>query len=260
MTEKSDRRGYETRIELLGEFQRDILRWFEGQYEPEGKVSLRARINRNLMAARQATIDAGAYRRVTVGPPPAIGGMVVQNADPFENLFLNHWGRSMIPMLADSVAAAIGVYEHLVEDTGMIRLRTPAALDLETAVERSLRPSFRRGPPENEREVQDAVQDILNALGIEHVRDKEVATVGIRSSRPDFTVESLDLALEVKLATPSHLEAAIQEEINADVSAYGTKWTHLLFVVYDLGVVDDPYRMRQDNLKHFGVSLVVVKH
>lgn len=260
MDESEDRLGYDRRIELLEQFHSDILRWFDGKYEPEGREELRKRINRNVLAARQATIDAGAFRRVSVGPPPAIGGMVVQNADPFDNLFVSHWGMSMIPMLADMVATAIGAYEHLRDDSGLLRVRTPEVVDLETAIERGLRPSFRRGPPDSERDVQDALQNILNALAVAHVRDKEVATVGPRASRPDFTVESLELAIEVKLATDTHHQGRVQEEINADVSAYGTKWRHLLFVIYDLGVIDDPYDMRQENLKHYGVSVLVIKH
>jgi len=254
------RPGYAHRIQLLEAFHTDILRWFHAEYEPDGKNQLRQRINKAVAAARQATIDAGCFQRMTIAPPPAVGGMVIQNADMFDILFDNPWGRSVIPNLADTVEQAIGVYEHLSEDTGVIRLRSPGAIDLETAIERALRPSFRRGRPESETDVQDSVQDILNSLGVRHVRDKEVASIGPRASRPDFTIDDMDLAIEVKLASPKHAPGKVQEEINADVSAYRTKWQHLLFVVYDLGVIDDPYQMRQENLKHYGVSVVVVKH
>jgi len=84
--------------------------------------------------------------------------------------------------------------------------------------------------------------------------------VGAKGFRPDFIVERLELALEVKLAKPGHDAAMIQEEIAADISAYRTKWKQLLFVIYDIGVIADPYRIRQSNIALFGVSVVVIKH
>ena len=70
----------------------------------------------------------------------------------------------------------------------------------------------------------------------------------------------LDLAIEVKLAKPGHGAAEIQEEITADIAAYRTKWRHVMVVIYDRGVIVDPYQLRTSNLKLFGVSVVVVRH
>jgi hypothetical protein len=134
------------------------------------------------------------------------------------------------------------------------------SIDIEAAIERALRPTFHSNPPSSEREVQDAVETILNALGIIFVREKEVAPVGPRAFHPDFTVPDIELAIEVKLATVTHSASAIQEEIAADISAYRTKWRHLLFVIYDNGVITDPYQMRRENMQHFGVNVVIVKH
>ena len=39
-----------------------------------------------------------------------------------------------------------------------------------------------------------------------------------------------------------------------------TKWKNLLVVFYDNGVIDDPYKFRKENLKHFGVSVIIIKH
>jgi hypothetical protein len=101
---------------------------------------------------------------------------------------------------------------------------------------------------------------ILRAVGVDFTRDQEVAPVAARASKPDFVLPSLDVALEVKLAHEKHSEGAIQEEIMADVSAYKTKWKRLVFVVYDTGVVHDPAKMREENMKHFGVNIMIVKH
>jgi hypothetical protein len=199
-------------------------------------------------------------RYMTLSPPPAVGGLIARGIDPFTMIFENWYGKSLIPDITDMVEQAIGVYNHLKAETGLVQLRAPEAIDIESAIERALRPSFRDLPPSSEREVQDAVENILNALGIEYVREREAAPVGPRAFYPDFTVRNLELAIEVKLATASHGASAIQEELAADISAYRTKWKHLLVVIYDSGVIVDPYQMRRENMKHFGVSVVIVKH
>lgn len=103
-------------------------------------------------------------------------------------------------------------------------------------------------------------ENILNTLGVVFVRDKEVAPTGPKASRPDFTVEAMDLAIEVKLAKEGHGTSSIQEEINADITAYKTKWKRLMFVIYDLGMIDNPQQMIRENQRLFGVSVLVIKH
>lgn len=252
--------SYEARIDLLIEFRKAILRWFAGQYEPEGKEQLRSFINRNTKAAQTAVLEAGCSKKVTVGPPPAIGGLVIQNADPFEMLFQDLWGRSLIPLAADACDQAIGVYEHLSKGSGMISLPRREVVDIASAIERSLRPAFRTAPPTSEREVQNEVETILNAVGVSFNREQDTAPVGPRAFKPDFVLPDLDLALEVKLASPTHPESAVQEEVTADIAAYQTRWHHTLFVIYDLGVIADPDRLRRENMRLFGVIVVIAKH
>jgi DpnII restriction endonuclease len=134
------------------------------------------------------------------------------------------------------------------------------ALDLETAIERALRPAFRKRPPTNETEVQDAIEDILNAVGVDFIRDQEVAPVGPRASRPDLTIKATSLAIEVKLAKENHGAADIQEDMNTDITAYTTQWTRLRFVIYDVGVVADPHRMMRENERLFGISGLAITH
>jgi hypothetical protein len=251
---------FDTKINLLTEFREAVLKWFHGKYEQREKEALRAYINRNLIAARTAVKDVGALKSIVIGPPPAIGGLVVENPDPFSMLFDNPYGLSVIPCVADMIDEAIGVYEHLRDETGLVRLVSREAIDIEAAIERALRPYFRKGPPASEKEVQDAIEVILNSLGIDFTREQESAPVGPRSFIPDFCIANLDLAIEIKLAKPKHTASKIQEELAADISAYRTKWKHILVVIYDNGVISDPYKMRQENIKHFGVSVVIIKH
>jgi hypothetical protein len=250
----------DARIKLLTEFREYAHRWYQEQYEPEGEAELRKRINKTLIPARMAVVQAGAIKLMTIGPPPAVGGVVPQNIDSFQNFFTNFYGISLIETVIDAVDQAIGVYEQALVGSDLVNFESKDALDIETAIERALRPSFRKHPPGKEVEVQDAIEDILNAVGVDFIRDKEVAPVGPRASRPDFTIEAMSLAIEVKLAKEGHGASDIQEEMNADITAYKTKWKRLIFVIYDLGVVADPHRMIRENQRLFGISVLVIKH
>ena len=248
------------RLELLKKFHKALQRWSNDDFGSDGEEKVRSYINRNLVAARNAVLDAGTFKLINISAPPALGRGGIPNIDPFENLFETFYGLSVIQSAMDAVEQAIGVYEHARTEDGLVTLAPKEAIDIEAAVERTLRPSFRGGPPNSERDVQDAVEDILRALGVAFTRDKEVTTVGAKAFRPDFVVTSLDLAIEIKLAKPGHGAGLIQDEIAADITGYKTKWRHLLVVIYDLGAIDDPHQMRVSNLNLFGVSVVVVKH
>jgi len=247
------------RIKLLHDFRAAVLRWHHRDYTHADQNDLRLYINRNLVAAHQAVHEAGVIRYITVTPPLLTGGPVMR-LDPFDMVCEQMHGQGFALDVVNSIDQAIGVYEHLRDDTGMVHLPSREVVDIETSIRRALRPSFRRVPPNSEAEVQDAVEDILNAIGVEHVREKEVAPVGPRGFHPDFTAEEHGLAIEVKLATEKHGPSAIQEELAADIAAYRTKWKRLLAVIYDTGVIADPYQMERDNMKHFGVSVIIVKH
>ena len=250
----------DARRQLLEHYRAAVLRWFNGEYDPEGKEQLRSFINRNTKAAEAAVRQVGCLGLITMGPPPAIGGLVMQGVNPFDVVFQDFWGRSIIPSLADMCDKAIGVYEQIANDSGLIPLPKSEALDIVSAIERSLRPAFRTAAPTTEREVQNEVETILNAVGVSFTREQETAPVGPRAFRPDFVLGELDLAIEIKLGSTSHGESLLQEELTADISAYQTRWRHTLFVIYDLGVISDPARLRRDNMRLFGVTVLIVKH
>ena len=247
------------RIKFLTEFRKYVLYWRRARSCPEEEAELRRKLNKMLIPARKAVVDAGALRLMTIGPLPG-SGVFPKNIDPFDNFFQEFRDISLIDTVLDSVDKAIGVYEQALEDPDLVNFKSRDGLDIGTAIERALRPSFRRSQPTCEKEVQDRIEDILNTLGVVFVRDKEVAPTGPRASRPDFTVEAMDLAIEAKLAKEGHGASAIQEEINADITAYKTKWKRLIFVIYDLGMIDNPQQMIRENQRLFGVSILVIKH
>ncbi len=254
-------------ISLLEDFYKNLSAWHKENKSQEKRKALRSKINRNLVAVKNLVIKAGTHRYITIIVRDVANG---QYFEPFSNLFMyeNGWDTiersidesNLINNVLNQVEQAIGVYEYIQSESGIINLNPKEAIDIETAIERALRPAFRDIQPKSEKEVQDAIENILNALGIEFTRDREVTSVAGKAFKPDFIIGKIDLAIEVKLAKQSHGVAQIQEQINADISAYRTKWKNLLFVIYDLGVIQDPYKFQTENIKLFGVSVRVIKH
>ena len=257
MDSSKNRLEIQQKVLLLQDFLQTLENWRRERI-PEKKASLRSKLNKNLFAVQYIVSEAGTFSYATISG---------KHFDPFLNMFMfedltfhKDENVRLLDGVRDQIERAIGVFEHLITNSGVIKLKPKEAIDIETAIERALRPSFRDNQPQSEKEVQDAIENILNTLGIEFTRDREVTSVAGKAFKPDFIVGEIDLAIEVKLAKAGHKVGQIQEEINADISAYRTKWKNLLFVIYDLGVIHDPYKFQTENIKLFGVSVRVIKH
>jgi hypothetical protein len=246
----------QARIEMLTKFKAALTSWYRQSEEleeenlmlaaaqgprPPGPEIQEARsfINRNLVAARQAVQQAEVYCTVAT----VVGG-AIQNFDPFTNVFGKPSGESLVPGLVDQVDRAIGVYEHMAANTGLVRVVSSGPFDIEAAIERALRLAFKSAPPANEKAVQDQVEVILATLGVEFTREQEVAPVGPRAFRPDFALTPMDLALEVKFTNAKHSASEAQDEISADITAFKTKWSKVLVVIYDVGATDHAAQRR----------------
>ena len=94
-------------IAFLEQFKRDIQAHFNGADDE----ATRTRINRGMRRARQVIQDAGALTTVTLTPPPALGGLIVRDADPFSFILQDYYGMSMIPTVSDMIEQAIGILE-----------------------------------------------------------------------------------------------------------------------------------------------------
>jgi hypothetical protein len=215
-------------------------------------------INRNLVAAKHAAGGVGRSPLMTTRDAP-MAGRRSHVVDMFDNVFIDFDDVSLIPYLEDHLEQVIGAYEAMLADPSLVPPLGADALDIEGAVIRALRPSF-KDPPTGEKEVQDAVANILRAVGVEFTREQDTAPVGPHAFKPDFVVGSMDLAIEVKWLGPKTSVSDIQEQLAADVVGYRTRWKRLLVVVYDLGRISDPEHFKRENMKRFGVAVVVVKH
>ena len=59
---------------------------------------------------------------MTIAPPPAVGGLLLRDVDPFSMMFDAPYGRSVIPTLCDMLDAAIGAVQEPPEEATPARI------------------------------------------------------------------------------------------------------------------------------------------
>lgn len=113
--------------------------------------------------------------------------------------------------------------------------------------------------PTKEVEVQNAIESLLigrnMTKGIDYDRETGKIEFSGKEYIPDFILPKMNLSVEVKLLRPGK-KSSIIDEINADITAYSTKYERLLFVVYDLGVIRDEAEFRRD-IENAGANIKV---
>lgn len=117
--------------------------------------------------------------------------------------------------------------------------------------------------PEQERDIQDVIEQLLIGRGMQKGQDydREVGRVKISSKElvPDFIFPPLSTALEVKLVKTLARVREVVDEINADIAAYSKKYRQLIFVVYDLGHIRNEVEFRHDLESAGNVDVIVIK-
>ncbi len=78
-------------------------------YEYEERHSLRTYINENTERVRRVVKQARCWVTLTIGPPPAIGGYIMRNLDPFSAIFNRPYLQSMVPTICDMIDRTVGV-------------------------------------------------------------------------------------------------------------------------------------------------------
>lgn len=163
------------------------------------------------------------------------------------------------------------LFESVYTNLSILKSFLESKLDLRRDEIRNLRDFFqgnlRRAifkQPEHEREVQNAIEQMLIGRGltkgIDYDRETGRVKVSIKESVPDFIFPRLGLALEVKLSKDTAKAKSIVDEINADIRAYSTKYPRLLFLVYDLGSIRDENEFKLGIEDAQNIDLVIVKH
>jgi len=98
----------EERIAALKEFRSAVLEWQETR-DPDEKRKLRSFLVQNRPKIRREVVEAGCQKTLTIGPPPAVGGLVMRNVDPFEMMFDPPYLMSLVPQVVDMIDETIGV-------------------------------------------------------------------------------------------------------------------------------------------------------
>ena len=94
----------EEKILKLEEFKSMVLEW-----KKTDDSKLRSNINQNKVWVRREVIEAGCFHTLTIGPPPAVGGLVMRNVDPFIMMFDPPYGVNLIRQVVDMIDQTIGV-------------------------------------------------------------------------------------------------------------------------------------------------------
>lgn len=92
------------KIAKLEEFKSTVNQFF-ADYDPE----TRSKINRDKSWVRREVLEAGCFKTFTVSPPPAVGGLIMRNVDPFECIFNPPYNMSISSIVFDIVDETIGV-------------------------------------------------------------------------------------------------------------------------------------------------------
>lgn len=118
--------------------------------------------------------------------------------------------------------------------------------------------------PENERDVQNAFETLLVGRGYDKGTDYDRESGKVEFSGkeyiPDFCMKKYNLAIELKLLKDTKARSRVIEEMSADITAYSKEYANQLFVVYDLGCIQNISQFKCDLEQCDGVRIVVIKH
>ncbi|MGB5156590.1 hypothetical protein [Desulfobacterium sp. N47] len=96
--------------------------------------------------------------------------------------------------------------------------------------------------------------------GIDYDRETGRVKVSSKEVIPDFIFYKLNLACEVKLIKDKVRIGSAIDEINADIKSYMTKYSGIIFIVYDLGFIRDENEFISSFNKNEGIHCVVIKN
>jgi hypothetical protein len=95
------------RIQLLIMFKDHLQNWDKTRSPID-----REWLNQNVHRVEREVIESGCHKRVTIYPPPAVGGLAMLNTDPFNYLFERPYLMSMTPTICDMLDQTIGVLRN----------------------------------------------------------------------------------------------------------------------------------------------------
>ena len=152
----------------------------------------------------------------------------------------------------NSVDDIIDVYKDKIE------VESNAAIKLLNAVSKFRR--YIHEQPKNEKEIQDNFERLLIGTDFKYSREKERFEYSSKSYIPDFVLNDLNMAIEIKFCNSSGKERELVDEINADILAYNTKYKNSMFIIYDIGQIRNEEQFKSPFTAHENIFVVIVKH
>ncbi|KAA0207207.1 MAG: hypothetical protein EDM71_08005 [Proteobacteria bacterium] len=95
------------KIQKLREYKDKLHQW-----QRNHDAETRSWINENTPWVRRETIEAGCFFTMTISPPPAVGGLVMQNVDPFAMMFSPPYLMNLMGHVVDMIDKTIGVLKE----------------------------------------------------------------------------------------------------------------------------------------------------
>ncbi len=117
-----------------------------------------------------------------------------------------------------------------------------------------------RDIPQKEKQIQDAFENLLHGADISFSREKEHIEYSSKTYVPDFTFPKLDLTVEIKMCLKKEDQKRIIAEINDDILAYKTKYSNIIFIIYDVGQITDVDRYIGSFEQAEEVIVRIIKH
>lgn len=99
-------------IKKLEKFKNLITKWQQCSCDSSEISTLRAEINKNKGFIHNILVQTNTNKKMTISPPPAIGGYVMENIDPLDIIFDAPYDIDVTHIIKDLVEEAIGVVEN----------------------------------------------------------------------------------------------------------------------------------------------------
>lgn len=103
----------EEKIKALEDFRGLLQNWSvvrrQRHFTGLDPAAIRSQINQTKAAIRQIVIEQGCMKILTIAPPPAVGGLIMRNVDPFDLIFDPPYRQDMLPVIVDMLDEAIGL-------------------------------------------------------------------------------------------------------------------------------------------------------
>jgi nucleoside 2-deoxyribosyltransferase len=151
------------RIKKIETFKRTLANWFR----PEGEINrptVRAWLNQNKKSIEREVFEAGCLKRYTLAPPPAVGGMIMKDLNPFDMMFESSYGESPIPIILDMLDETIGVMSDPTYENEMVKVSAILEEAIQEGIAFIAMPMDPRDP--SLVDTLDAIKEACNRVGV----------------------------------------------------------------------------------------------